>query len=122
MLIILVGWLVLFPLLGIIKIFPIFCALTACLGLLYGATWSITRAVMVDLSPKESLNHTFSYYTLAERFATFVGPLTWGLFTTLLVHRGPVRYQIAIVSMTVFILIGLLIVRKIPNEKSEAIG
>src|SRR3989344_13986 len=120
LLIILTSWLVVFPLLGTIKIFPIFCALTVCLGFLYGATWSVTRAVMVDLTPKQNLNHAFSYYTLAERFATFVGPVTWGLITSLLIHRGPVRYQFAFVSMTIFVAIGLYIVRKIPNDKKTA--
>jgi len=112
---ILIIWAIIFPGIGLIKNFAAFTGFAVLMGLLYGATWTVTRAVMAALSPKENLNQAFSYYTLSERFATFVGPITWGLITTGFIHKGPARYQIAIVSLTVFILIGLWLVRKLPN-------
>ena len=114
---ILILWALLFPSLGLVKNFPIFAAFAILMGFLYGATWTVTRAVMVTLSPKENLNEAFSYYTLSERFATFLGPLTWGLITTGFAHKGPVKYQIATLVLTVFIVIGLLMVRKLPGLK-----
>jgi MFS transporter, UMF1 family len=92
------------------------------MGFLFGATWSVTRAVMLHLSPKESLNHAFSYYTLSERFSTFAGPLSWGLITSLMIHQGPIRYRIALISMTVFIIIGIIAVRKIPTKSPVVIN
>ncbi len=115
--IILVLWIILFPMIGSLKILPIFYALTVVMGLLYGATWSVARALMLKLTPKDSLNHAFSYYTLAERFSTFVGPVAWGTITYFLAGRGAVRYQIAAVSLTIFVVIGLVLVNKIPKEK-----
>lgn len=117
LIIILFLWVILFPLMGSLKVLLIFYVLTVVMGLLYGATWSVTRAYMLELTPKENLNHAFSYYTLAERFSTFVGPLTWGAITFFLVNKGAMRYQVAIVSLTVFIIIGLILVRKIPSNK-----
>ena len=75
---------------------------------------------MTALTPKEKLNFGFSYYTLAERVSTFVGPLTWGLITSLLVDLGPMRYRLAVICISVFILIGLHLVSKM--EIVEGIG
>jgi len=118
LLIILSLWIIIFPLLGILKSFALFTALCVVLGILYGATWAVTRAIMVNLSPADQMNHAFSHYNLFARFSTFVGPVAWGLITTLLIHSGPVRYRVAIGSMAVFILIGLIIVRKVPINKT----
>lgn len=112
---ILVGWAILFPLLGLINNFNIFTILTIILGFLYGSTWTVTRTVMANLAPKNNLNHIFSYYTLSERFATFVGPITWGIITTSFVHIGSSRYKIAITTLTIFILLGLFIAKDLPN-------
>lgn len=114
LLLILGAWIVVFPILGLLKNFAVFVGFCIIIGILYGATWAITRAIMVHLSPADQMNHAFSYYNLFERFSTFVGPITWGLITTLLVNSGAVRYRIAMGSMAVFILVGLVIVKKIP--------
>jgi len=86
---VLISWLILFPLLGLQSIFKTFVGLTIVMGLLYGATWSIARAVLARLIPKDKLNHGFSYYTLAERFANVTGPLTWGIVSSVLINQGP---------------------------------
>ncbi len=119
LLVILASWVVIFPILGLLKNFVMFTVFCIILGILYGATWAITRAIMVYLSPRDKMNHAFSYYNLFERFSTFVGPVSWGLITTLLVKSGPVRYRIAIASMAVFVLVGLIIIRKIPAGPAD---
>ncbi|HAI98388.1 TPA: hypothetical protein DCL30_02480 [Candidatus Peribacteria bacterium] len=120
LIIILVGFAIIFPVLGIVKSFPVFVAVTTVMGFFYGSIWTVTRAVMTALTPKEKLNFGFSYYTLAERVSTFVGPLTWGLITSLLVDLGPMRYRLAVICISVFILIGLHLVSKM--EIVEGIG
>lgn len=118
LMVILLSWMVIFPVLGLLKSFVIFAGFCILVGILYGATWAVTRAIMVRLSPSDKINHAFSYYNLFERFSTFVGPITWGLITTLLVHSGPVRYRIAMVSMGVFVLVGLVIVKSVRIDSS----
>jgi UMF1 family MFS transporter len=118
---ILVSWAFIFPIMGLLKSFPLFAAFCVLVGILYGATWTVTRAIMAYLSPADKMSHAFSYYSLFERFSTFAGPISWGLITTLLVHSGAVRYRIAIASMSVFILVGLVIVMKIPISRKQPI-
>lgn len=113
------SWVVIFPLAASMTNFTYFAALTIAIGFLFGATWTVTRAVMSYLSPPDRLNHAFSYYTMAERFSTFVGPISWGLITLVLVDIGSLRYQIAMFSMAIFILIGLFIVKGIPVQSQS---
>ncbi|MBI4039232.1 MFS transporter [Candidatus Daviesbacteria bacterium] len=116
LIIILATWLVILPALSVITNFTYFVIVAVIMGFFYGATWTVTRAVMSYLTPKNRLNNAFSYYTMAERFSTFLGPVVWGLVTLLLVNAGAFRYRIAALSMTIFILIGLIIIRKIPSH------
>lgn len=119
LLIILGSWVVIFPLNASMTNFTYFAILTIIIGFLFGATWTVTRAVMIYLSPAERLNHAFSYYTMAERFSTFIGPVSWGLITLFLVNTGSLRYRVAMASMALFILIGFFIVRKIPSKATK---
>lgn len=119
LLIIISSWIVIFPLAAAMTNFTYFAILMAMIGFLFGATWSVTRAVMAYLSPPEKLNHAFSYYTMFERFSTFVGPISWGLITYFLVNTGEFRYRLALGSMAIFIFIGLLIVKKIPAKVNK---
>jgi len=113
---ILVSWTVFLPLLSTIKAVPAFVLLMSALGLLLGATWTVTRAVMAYLAPTDQMNHAFSFYTLAERFATVVGPLAWGAIATGLLPLGAARYRAALFCMGIFVLVGLIIAWKIPAQ------
>ena len=119
LMIVLGSWVILFPLFGITSNFYIFVFLTVMMGFLYGSIWTITRAAMTALCPKEKLNFGFSFYTLAERVSTFVGPLSWGLITYLFIDFGALRYRFAITFMTVFVAIGIFFLRKVEIKSLE---
>jgi UMF1 family MFS transporter len=111
-------WIFLMPALGLSPNFAVFTGLSMLLGLIYGSTWTTTSAVITYLIPPEKINEGFSYYSIAERFATFIGPITWGLVTTLLLQYGLWRYKVATIIMGIFVLIGALIIKKIPSDKA----
>ncbi len=113
----LIGFAVIFPALAIISNFYIFLAVVIVMGLWWGGIWSVTRAIVIDLTPEYDLNQSFTFYTLMERFSTLVGPLSWGIIVAFVSQTNGLNYRIAIASMTVFILIGLYIARKLPNKK-----
>ncbi len=115
------SWVILFPVLGMVQNFSLFVACTILMGFLFGSIWAVTRAAMTALTPVHKLNYGFSFYTLAERVSTFLGPLTWGLITSLLIHLGPTRYRIAAISMAIFVAIGLYFVRKVEFKESPKI-
>jgi UMF1 family MFS transporter len=119
--IVLGSWVVILPALGLTSNFNLFIIFTVLMGFMYGATWSVTRAVMTALCPKEKLNFGFSFYTLAERVSTLVGPLSWGLITSFFIGLGPTRYRIAISVMTIFVVIGIFFLRKVKIEKENPV-
>jgi MFS transporter, UMF1 family len=114
---ILISWTIFLPVLSAVTSPLTFVLLMSALGFLLGATWTVTRAVMAYLAPNDQTNHAFSFYTLAERFATLVGPLSWGAIATGLLHFGEVRYRAALFCMGLFVLAGLIIAWKIPPQE-----
>jgi len=93
------------------------------MGFMYGATWTVTRATMTALTPKEKLNFGFSFYTMAERVSTLVGPLAWGLTVYLLSGLGPTAYRTSVAVMAVFVVIGIVILRKVEiKEKTNSLN
>ena len=99
LMIILGSGVIIFPLLGSASNFNIFVILSVLTGFLYGSIWTVMRAAMTALCPKEKLNFGFSFYTLGERVSTLIGPLSWGLITYFFVNLGPTRYRIAVTAM-----------------------
>lgn len=113
----LAGWAVIFPILAVISNFYIFLVFVILMGLWWGAIWSVTRAIVMDLTPHSDLNQSFTFYTLMERVSTLVGPVSWGIIILLVSQTNGLNYRVAIGSMTVFILVGLYIARKLPNVR-----
>ncbi|MEK7505741.1 MAG: MFS transporter [Patescibacteria group bacterium] len=85
-------------------------------GLVYGPAYSVSRAMVADYAPEELSASSFSYYVLAERFATFIGPLLWSGILVGAVSYGATSYSFAILGMVVLIIISLPLVWKIQSR------
>lgn len=112
-------WVIFLPILGLNTNFNVFMVLCILMGFLFGAIWTVSRAVMTALTPKEKLNFGFSFYTLAERTSTLIGPLFWGLITYLFIYLGATRYRLAMIVMAIFVAIGFYFVKKVEIKKVE---
>ena len=112
------GWLVIFPLMAIAKSLTFFTFICIAMGLWFGSIWTVTRAYLMQLTPPSMVNQSFTYYTLMERLATFVGPISWGLVVTLLPTTNAFNYRAAAIVMAIFVFIGLIIAKKIPEKES----
>jgi len=105
---ILIGWIIALPTMALAPNFTVFVIITIIVGLLIGSVWTVTRSYMVSILKKEEMGYGFSFYTMLERFATFVGPLAWG-GTIWLLGTQSSSYRIAMALMTIFVIIGLII-------------
>lgn len=112
----LVAWCVLFPTLAFAPSFPVAIATCLVAGSIFAATFGISRVLIIELSPKETIGTSFSYYVVAERFATFIGPLVWSFVLVGTVSSGARSYAYAILSMGVLVFISLFFMVKIPKE------
>ena len=113
--IILISWIIILPLTAASPSLLIFSIMTGIIGLFYGSVWSVTRAYLSCILPPKEMNYGFSFYTIAERFASFAGPLTWGLIITGFGQSSSLGYRLAALSMTIFVIIGYLFMRKAPD-------
>ena len=113
--IVLISWIVVIPAMALAGSFSFFMIIAVPMGILYGSIGSVTRAYLSGILPKGQMNYGFSFYTLMERFATFAGPLTWGLIVSSFGESSIIGYRIAAFSMTIFVIIGYFFIRKIPE-------
>jgi MFS transporter, UMF1 family len=102
------GWIVALPIIAFAPNLKIITIITIIIGFLIGSMWATSRAYLSTLLSTENMGYGFSFYTLLERFSTFVGPLTWGGIITFLGIES-FSYRIAMSSMTVFVITGLII-------------
>ena len=119
--IILFGWIILLPLLALSQTFIQFAICSVIVGALIGSVCTVTRAHLSNVLDKDNLGYGFSFYSLMERFATFVGPLSWGGII-LILGTGPNSYRIAVAFMTVFIVIGLIVLLKWKRESINIVN
>ena len=106
----LIGWIILFGSMAFASSFDMVIVITLIAGFLYGPTWGVSRALVGDLTPRQIEASSFSLYTLAERFATFIGPITWSLVLVLTSGSGILSYRYAILSMGAVVVVGLCFV------------
>ncbi len=114
---ILLGWIALFPLLAVANNITVLLIITTFMGLWFGSAWTVTRAMFVKYAPAQSVSQSFTYFGMMERFATFIGPVSWGLIVAYGPQAHSLNYRGAAVAMAVFVLIGLLIAKKLPADK-----
>ncbi len=113
LLFVLICWLILFPVLAFSTSFLMASIICLVAGLFFGPVWGISRAMVSDYAPKEIEASSFGIYTVAERFATFIGPITWSLIIANTDGHGAASYSYAIIGMGILILISILFVVRI---------
>lgn len=113
---ILSGWVIILPVVALVDNFKLFVVATTFMGFWFGSTWTVSRSVMSYLAPSNRHNLTFAYFGLVERASSFVGPIVWGLIATNLISLGPSRYRLAASVLTIFIILGLIALKKVPSD------
>ena len=114
---VLFGWIIILPTMGLLNNFALFVVVSVIMGFWLGANWAVSRSVMSYLAPRGKQNLAFTYFGLAERASSFAGPLVWGLIVSNLVSLGSVRYRIAVLAITVFIIFGLFVLSRVKSDR-----
>ena len=93
----------------------VFWVLGPIIGLGMGATWTSARTLATKLSPQNRYGEIFGFYGLVIKLAAIVGPLVWGGIVLTFNSMGLIKYHLAIASLALFILLSLLVLRKVPS-------
>lgn len=116
LLFVLSSWCVGLGLVGAFLTLPTFLIGGAILGAGLGGMWTSDRVFMLRLSPPERVGEFFGLYGLAGKFSAVIGPLAYGAIVSLLLpSMGRAAYQVAILSLFVLMLVGLAILRGVPE-------
>jgi UMF1 family MFS transporter len=88
----------------------------AVLGSGLGGVAVTDRLLLLRLARPEQVGEMLGLYGLAGKFSAVIGPIVYGSIVGLLLQPlGKVAYQIAILSLLVLMVIGFLIVRRVPE-------
>jgi len=79
-------------------------------GAAMGAIWTANRPMIISLAPKEKVGQFFGFDELADKFSGVIEPVIFGF---LVVTLG---YPAAISSLIVFFVIGLWLLKYVPNK------
>ncbi|MBI4039515.1 MFS transporter [Candidatus Daviesbacteria bacterium] len=93
-------------------------AIAALLGVGFGGFFVTGRALLIKISPMEKLGEYFGFYGTFQRFASIIGPMTWGAVTFFLKDYGDVRYRVAGISMAALMFIGTVLLTKVKEQQT----
>lgn len=115
----LVVWIFLFMSIAFVPSFKVVAVICLVAGFFFGSMWGISRTIVAETAHAAVEASSFSFYILAERFATLVGPVTWSVVLASTASLGKISYSYAILSMGVLVFVSLFFVRKIRVETSR---
>jgi MFS transporter, UMF1 family len=92
----------------------------ALLGAGLGGVGVVDRLMLLRLAPPERIGEMFGLYGLVGKFSAVVGPVVYGTIVAILLERlDRAAYQVAIASLFVLLLIGIWILRGVPEGTPE---
>jgi len=115
---VLIGWTASLALLICTMNTLIFWIIGALIGIFMGSTWTSARPLLISLVPKNMLGEFFGLYSLSGKLAAIFGPIVWAIVVYAFDSFGVVvQYKSAITALTIMIIIGLIILQKVPNYR-----
>ena len=92
----------------------------ALLGAGLGGVGVVDRLMLLRLTPPDRIGEMFGLYGLVGKFSAVVGPIVYGaIVATLLGSLDRGAYQVAIASLFVLLLVGMAILRGVPEGEPE---
>ncbi len=110
-----------YGLISVTSSLPLTYVLSAFVGLGYGGFYTVSRAMLIKISPSSKLGEYFGFYSTFQKFASIIGPLTWGAITLALKNYGVFRYRAGIFALSILMLIGTLLLIKVKEKRIEGI-
>lgn len=88
-------------------------------GVALGGTWTVSRVMLVALSPPEKLGEFFGLFSLAGKLSAVMGPaITAGLLWAF-EDIGSAAYRIAVGSLALVMALGLFFLLRVPDARPK---
>jgi UMF1 family MFS transporter len=89
-------------------------------GCALGGTWTVSRIMLLALSPPEKVGEFFGVYVLTDKLSAVLGPAIVGVLLTALQGYGTLNYRIAIGSLALVIALGLFLLLRVPDVRPDS--
>ncbi|MDB5259329.1 MAG: hypothetical protein JWO73_537 [Candidatus Taylorbacteria bacterium] len=116
MIFLLASWCIILPLIAFVHSFTLLVIICLAGGFIFGPVWGVSRAMVADYTPPDMAASSFSFYIIAERFATFIGPIAWSVVLASTASSGKASYSYGLISLAVLVFVGLLFTMKIKSK------
>ena len=104
-------WILVIVLLLNIKELASFTIIGSIGGVALGMVGTASRPKLIELAPKKNIAEYFGFFELTDKFSGVLGPIIFGFLVV------SYSYSIALISLLVFFVIGLMFLYKVPNSK-----
>lgn len=85
-------------------------------GFALGSTWVVSRALAVKLIPEEKIGEMFGLCNLVGYLAAVLGAVFWGILLLLLSGLAESGYRVALLSLVLFMLFGIIYLLRLPDD------
>lgn len=98
-----------------------FWAVAVTMGFFWAAPQISDRVLLTYLSPNGQIGEFFGLFQMSGRLSAVIGPALWGLTIWALSETGELAYRIALATLAIFLVAGLLVLRgvKVTRESSD---
>jgi MFS transporter, UMF1 family len=117
-------WVVGLIIAGAVLSVPTFLIGGVLLGAGLGGVWTSDRVFMLRLSPPNKIGEFFGLYGLAGKFSAVSGPILYGTIVSTLLNAGwgSAAYQVGIFSFLILLVIGVILLRGVPEPATEPVA
>lgn len=90
-------------------------------GIALGATWTVSRVMLVALSPPDKLGEFFGLYTISQKLSAVLGPVVIAVLLNVFGGFGVgISYRISIGSLIIITLLGLFFLLRVPDVRPDS--
>jgi UMF1 family MFS transporter len=88
-------------------------------GVALGATWTVSRPMLIALSPPEKLGEFFGIFTFAGKVSAVAGPAITAAILLLLGDLGSLAYRISIGTLAMVMVAAIFFMARVPDVRPD---
>ena len=96
-----------------------FWAIAITMGFFWAAPQISDRVLLTYLSPNGQIGEFFGLFQMSGRLSAVIGPALWGLTIWALSETGELAYRIALATLAIFLILGLLVLRSVKVTRED---
>jgi len=88
-------------------------------GVSLGSMWVTSRTLIIELSPEEKRGQFFGLFAFSGKVSSIIGPALYGTVTLLLKDYGTLASRVALGSLIVLTVIGLIVHLQVKQDQRQ---